>query len=127
MNFQQLTAMIPVFEHVQSSSVSQALSCPANSCMMIVVRRGHVTIVAGGREPVIVTQGFSCHSRHSPIEVQVPRTKEAEYGADLMLLGDCLGRSIMIPREVPVGIMTAIIGAPYFVYLLRKERVRRSK
>lgn len=46
----------------------------------------------------------------------------ALIGADLMLLGDCLGRMIVIPREVPAGIMTAIIGAPYFAYLLRKGR-----
>ncbi|TNJ62628.1 iron chelate uptake ABC transporter family permease subunit [Paenibacillus hemerocallicola] len=46
-------------------------------------------------------------------------------GADLMLLGDCLGRILIVPREVPVGIMTAVLGAPYFVYLLRRER-RRS-
>jgi ABC-type Fe3+-siderophore transport system permease subunit len=49
----------------------------------------------------------------------------ALVGADLMLLGDCLGRIIMIPREVPVGIMTAVIGAPYFVYLLRRERRKK--
>ncbi|MBE1443759.1 FecCD family ABC transporter permease [Paenibacillus sp. OAS669] len=49
----------------------------------------------------------------------------AVLGADLMLLGDCLGRVIIIPREVPVGIMTAVIGAPYFIYLLRRERLRR--
>ncbi|OPH59374.1 iron-dicitrate transporter subunit FecD [Paenibacillus ferrarius] len=48
----------------------------------------------------------------------------ALIGADLMLLGDLLGRVIIIPREVPVGIMTAVIGAPYFLYLLRKERRR---
>ncbi|OXM83627.1 FecCD family ABC transporter permease [Paenibacillus rigui] len=46
-------------------------------------------------------------------------------GADLMLLGDLLGRIIIIPREVPVGIMSAVIGAPYFVYLLRRERKLR--
>ncbi|NEW07924.1 iron chelate uptake ABC transporter family permease subunit [Paenibacillus sp. SYP-B3998] len=50
----------------------------------------------------------------------------ALIGADLMLLGDCLGRILIIPREVPVGIMTAVIGAPYFVYLLRRERKSRS-
>lgn len=49
----------------------------------------------------------------------------ALIGADLMLLGDCLGRVVIIPREVPVGIMTAVIGAPYFVYLLRKEHRRK--
>lgn len=48
----------------------------------------------------------------------------ALLGADLMLIGDCLGRIVIAPREVPVGIMAAIIGAPYFVYLLRKERAR---
>lgn len=48
----------------------------------------------------------------------------ALIGADMMLLGDCLGRVLIIPREVSVGIMTAIIGAPYFVYLLRRARVR---
>lgn len=46
----------------------------------------------------------------------------ALVGADLMLVSDCLGRVIILPREVPVGIMAAIIGAPYFIYLLRKER-----
>lgn len=51
----------------------------------------------------------------------------ALIGADLMLLGDCLGRILIIPREVPVGIMTAVIGAPYFIYLLRREkRIRIS-
>jgi ABC-type Fe3+-siderophore transport system permease subunit len=49
----------------------------------------------------------------------------ALLGADLMLLGDCLGRILIIPREVPVGIMTAVIGAPYFIYLLRKERRKK--
>lgn len=48
----------------------------------------------------------------------------ALLGADLMLLGDCLGRIVIIPREIPVGIMSAVIGAPYFVYLLRKESSR---
>lgn len=49
----------------------------------------------------------------------------AIIGVNLMLIGDCLGRFIIIPREVPVGIMTAIIGAPYFIYLLRKERLKK--
>ncbi|MBB6731071.1 FecCD family ABC transporter permease [Cohnella zeiphila] len=46
----------------------------------------------------------------------------ALLGADLMLLGDVLGRVLIVPREVPVGIMSAVIGAPYFVYLLRKAK-----
>lgn len=50
----------------------------------------------------------------------------AVIGADLMLLADFIGRIVIIPREVPVGVMTAIIGAPYFIYLLQKDRKRRS-
>lgn len=50
----------------------------------------------------------------------------ALIGANLMLIGDSIGRVIIIPREVPVGVMTAIIGAPYFVYLLRKEYKRKG-
>ncbi|MUT66099.1 iron ABC transporter permease [Paenibacillus sp. NEAU-GSW1] len=48
----------------------------------------------------------------------------ALIGADLMLLGDIAGRLILIPREVPVGITTAVLGAPYFIYLLRRERLK---
>jgi ABC-type Fe3+-siderophore transport system permease subunit len=48
----------------------------------------------------------------------------AVLGADLMLLGDVVGRIVIIPREVPVGIATAVLGAPYFLYLLRRERMK---
>ncbi|MFB5760043.1 FecCD family ABC transporter permease [Paenibacillus medicaginis] len=46
----------------------------------------------------------------------------AVIGANLLLLGDLLGRVLVIPREIPVGIITAVIGAPYFIYLLGRER-----
>ncbi|MNO21295.1 Fe(3+) dicitrate transport system permease protein FecD [compost metagenome] len=51
----------------------------------------------------------------------------AVMGADLMLLGDLLGRILIIPLEIPVGIITAVIGAPYFIYLLRKERRNENR
>ncbi|WP_318247295.1 iron ABC transporter permease [Halobacillus litoralis] len=41
-------------------------------------------------------------------------------GMALLLLADGLGRGLFPPTEVPAGIFTAIIGAPYFLYLLRK-------
>ncbi|MCA0757245.1 iron ABC transporter permease [Paenibacillus sp. N4] len=50
----------------------------------------------------------------------------ALIGADLMLIGDIAGRVLIIPREVPVGITTAVIGAPYFIYLLRRERLKAA-
>jgi iron complex transport system permease protein len=46
----------------------------------------------------------------------------AFLGALLVMIGDLLGRTIMAPIEIPVGVFTALIGAPYFIYLLRKSR-----
>ncbi len=46
----------------------------------------------------------------------------ALIGALFLLLCDTLGRSIVPPSEIRVGIMTALIGAPYFLYLIRRMR-----
>jgi iron complex transport system permease protein len=43
-------------------------------------------------------------------------------GALLLLAADSLGRTIIQPSEVPAGIIVAIIGAPYFLYLLAKSK-----
>lgn len=43
-------------------------------------------------------------------------------GAVFLLLCDALGRVIISGAEIRVGIMTAFIGAPYFLYLLRKQQ-----
>ncbi len=42
-------------------------------------------------------------------------------GAAFLILSDTLARSIIAPSELPVGAITAIIGAPAFIYLLRKK------
>ncbi|MFD1139108.1 FecCD family ABC transporter permease [Paenibacillus urinalis] len=44
-------------------------------------------------------------------------------GALLLLVADTLGRSILQPSEIHAGIMVAIIGAPYFLYLLSRSRM----
>lgn len=46
----------------------------------------------------------------------------ALLGALFLLLCDTLGRTIAPPAEIRVGIMTALIGAPYFLYLIRRMR-----
>ncbi|WP_105901339.1 Fe(3+) dicitrate ABC transporter permease subunit FecD [Vibrio gangliei] len=43
-------------------------------------------------------------------------------GAILLLISDLLARVIHPPLELPAGIMTAIIGAPYFLFLLMRVR-----
>ena len=43
-------------------------------------------------------------------------------GGILLLLADTCARTIAIPAEVPVGIFTALLGAPFFIMLLRSSR-----
>lgn len=44
----------------------------------------------------------------------------ALMGALILLVADTIGRNIMSPLELPVGIVVSILGAPYFIYLLMK-------
>ncbi|MBQ9047007.1 MAG: iron ABC transporter permease [Solobacterium sp.] len=46
----------------------------------------------------------------------------ALIGAVLVTSADAVARTIMQPEEIPAGIVVAIIGTPYFLYLLMKER-----
>ncbi|WP_431811521.1 FecCD family ABC transporter permease [Lysinibacillus sp. FW12] len=44
----------------------------------------------------------------------------ALLGGFLVLMADTVGRSILEPSEIPTGIVVAVIGAPYFLYLLAR-------
>lgn len=44
-------------------------------------------------------------------------------GANLILGVDILARSIVAPAELPIGILTAFIGAPFFIWLLLKKNL----
>ena len=44
-------------------------------------------------------------------------------GGALLCIADLISRSILAPTELPAGIVTAIIGSPYFLYLLRRKNV----
>lgn len=45
----------------------------------------------------------------------------ALIGTLILLIGDTISRNLLAPIEVPVGIVVAIIGVPYFVYLMLSE------
>jgi len=47
-------------------------------------------------------------------------------GAIFLILADTLARTIASPAEIPVGIITAFVGAPYFIYLMRKKKKTMS-
>jgi iron complex transport system permease protein len=46
----------------------------------------------------------------------------ALFGGALLVLADLIGRWIIAPSELPIGIVTALIGAPYFMFLLVRYR-----
>ncbi|MFC1942604.1 FecCD family ABC transporter permease [Chloroflexota bacterium] len=43
-------------------------------------------------------------------------------GAIFMILADLVARTILAPTEIPIGVITAICGAPFFLYLLRRRK-----
>ncbi|BCW98327.1 MAG: heme ABC transporter permease [Armatimonadota bacterium] len=54
---------------------------------------------------------------HRPLLVS-----SALCGACLLVLADALARSLAPPREVPVGVITSIVGAPVFLWILSRGR-----
>jgi iron complex transport system permease protein len=46
----------------------------------------------------------------------------ALFGALLLLLADTVARTAMAPAEIPVGIITAAVGGPFFLFLLRRRK-----
>jgi iron complex transport system permease protein len=45
-------------------------------------------------------------------------------GAIMVLVADTIGRTVFLPIQIPAGVFTAVIGAPYFIYLLFKTGKR---
>jgi len=41
-------------------------------------------------------------------------------GGGLMVAADWCGRMLSFPDQIPAGLLATFIGAPYFIYLLRK-------
>lgn len=51
-------------------------------------------------------------------KIMFPAT--ALLGAALVMLSDTFARTVLSPTEIPVGIVMAVLGVPFFLYLLRK-------
>ena len=48
----------------------------------------------------------------------------AVVGAALLTLADVVGRVVARPDEIDVGILTALIGAPVFIAIVRRQKAR---
>lgn len=44
------------------------------------------------------------------------------FGASFMVVADLLSRTLMAPLEIPIGIITSLFGAPFFMYLLKRSK-----
>lgn len=43
-------------------------------------------------------------------------------GAIFLMLADLIARTVMAPQEIPLGVVTALVGAPFFIVLLRRAK-----
>lgn len=43
-------------------------------------------------------------------------------GGAFVVIADLIARIVLAPMEIPVGVVTAVVGAPFFIYLLRRTR-----
>ncbi len=60
---------------------------------------------------------FTIGVRHKPLMIGSALT-----GGSLMVLADLLARIVALPAEVPVGLVTSAIGAPFFLWLITKVK-----
>lgn len=47
-------------------------------------------------------------------------------GAAFVVLADVVARTVQAPAEVPIGVITALIGGPFFLFVLRSRRARQD-
>jgi iron complex transport system permease protein len=47
-------------------------------------------------------------------------------GAAFLVLADVAARTVQSPAEVPIGVITAVAGAPFFLFVLRSRRARQD-
>lgn len=69
--------------------------------------------------PHILRMAFSADNR-----LVIPGS--AVLGAAVLVLADLIARTLVTPAELPIGILTAIIGTPVFIYIIMIERKKRG-
>ncbi|HCA87131.1 MAG TPA: iron ABC transporter [Streptomyces sp.] len=65
-------------------------------------------------------------ARRTTRTAQIPLLCSALMGALIVVLGDLLARTLFSPVELPVGVLTAAVGAPYLIWLIVKDRGVRT-
>ncbi|MCX4511622.1 iron chelate uptake ABC transporter family permease subunit [Streptomyces sp. NBC_01619] len=65
-------------------------------------------------------------ARRTTRTAQIPLLCSALLGAVIVVLADLLARRLLAPTELPVGVLTAAVGAPYLVWLIVRGRTGRT-
>lgn len=105
-------------------AIGLGVSIQKESLMLLSIGVGLSSICAavGGR---IVFVGLICpHLARRLVgpKHQVLLPASALCGAVLLVISDIISRTILSPNEVSIGIVVAVIGSPYFLYLLTKNK-----
>lgn len=98
---------------------------------------GAVRVVGGVGATVLVGVGVAAAGPIAFVGLAVPHIARALVGGDhrwllpvaalvgpvMLLVADVIGRVLFPPGEVPAGVMTALLGAPFLVALVRRKAV----
>ena len=120
-----------------------AISRPLNVLMLGEEMAGHVGLepervkgIALGLAAVLTAASVSASGLISFVGLTIPHATRALVGPDhrrllpaaalagaaFLALADGFGRMLLYPTEIPVGVITALIGGPFFLVILRTKR-----
>ncbi len=69
--------------------------------------------------PHVVRRMFGCEHKYV-----IPMS--ALFGGSFMVIADLLARTLVSPSEIPIGSITALVGAPFFIYIFFRSRKEKS-
>ncbi|WP_353844923.1 iron chelate uptake ABC transporter family permease subunit [Rhizobium sp. CSW-27] len=95
------------------------------ACLAVMLLAGSATAAAGPIGFVGLMAPHLARSIAGPDQRWV-LSFSAVLAALLLLVADIIGRVIVAPSEVAAGIVTALIGGPFFLFLVRRTRIGRS-
>ena len=125
------TAIIIIFArllNVMQLDEEQAQQLGVNVERFKLILLGAATLITAASVSFVGTIGF--------VGIIIPHAVRLIWGADhrfllplsiftgaiFMILTDLVSRTVLAPTEIPIGVITAICGAPFFLYLLRRRK-----
>ncbi|GAA5113499.1 iron ABC transporter permease [Haloechinothrix salitolerans] len=115
----------PVDLLAYGNDVPRAFGLALGRTRMLVL--GGAAVLASGTAAVVGTVGFvglvAPHLARRIVGSATARLvpMAALLGAILVVSADGIGRALLAPLEIPVGVVTALVGAPYLIWLLRRR------